>query len=473
MIAIIAFRFCPADFERAIDCVERAGADYSAAVARVGATNKKFQYSAGGLWAVAQGALAGPLECRLRAVGYGLDSLSGSVQSVCAVAAVEVLPARDAVFASVGAACARPEWVSLVGGDGVVSMADVAAGDVGGVSGGAQGVVDACEGLEGAGPVTEPLWALAAGCDAAAEALSALSSSFAAYVEAVGGLEGMGSMFDAEAFVTEEMAAAGDVSSEWSGLDLLKGGLKVSKTFLSNVGGLMRGEPFVPWLGRGASASDLFTSEFWAGWRASARGGYISATQGLGLGHALNRYVWDSLEEYYGLSSSVAPVTFLGTVKSNFLDVHSSNWREIKAGANTLRLGFSNAKTKLASMVSGKGLDASLADDVAEASFSAKAFGKGLKAAGRYLGYAGDVITLGSSVNDAVEKGFSKGDIAQGLGQIVKGITKIGTGKVVGAVVGSFGGPAGVAVGVVVGGIVGSLADQAVDTVFAAVFRVT
>ena len=63
--------------------------------------------------------------------------------------------------------------------------------------------------------------------------------------------------------------------------------------------------------------------------------------------------------------------------------------------------------------------------------------------------------------------GFSQGDWGQGIGQIAKGATKIGTGMAMGAAIGTaFAGPAGTVVGMVVGGVVGAIVDKGIDDEF-------
>ena len=436
------------DYEDAANKVERANKDYAVAVVRVTAVNNKFQYSVGGAWAIAQALVCGNLEEKLRAVGSSLENLSNNMKAITDEIN-KLFSARNDVFQKVNASANNVDTSAFQGGC-VTTMHCYAQNGVHDIEKKAQDIINTCEGLEDSDAITGSLIGLQGGCTIVDNTLTELLNSFDSYVHLVSDLNAKSALFDADNFITEDMLtqARNDTSTNLSFAHHWKGDLKLVKNYMSLIGEWLEHydsskfasgffEDFIPWYGA-------------SGWKT-------------GLKQAAGTWSKKFSERTQGLDPLSAALRNKNIGRDflkgkSFRDQHMANWDDIRSGAE-----------EIVSRIKGK-FNVSKAERVLDKAANLNSWhvvGKGVKAAGRYVGYAGDVVAAIDVAKTSWDVGFSQGDWGQGIGQIAKGATKIGTGMAMGAAIGTaFAGPAGTVVGMVVGGVVGAIVDKGIDDEF-------
>ena len=453
------------DYEDAANKVERASKDYAAAVVRVTAVNNKFQYSAGGAWAVAQALVCGNLEEKLRAVKSGLENLSTNIKDTGSDIN-NLFIARNDVFQKVNASANNVDTSAFQ--DGSVAEKDLSAqSGVQDVRRKAQDIIDACEGLEHSNSITSSLKDLQAKCTSVDNSLIDLLGSFDSYKDLVSDLNDKSALFNPDKFITEDMVtqAHNDTSTNLSFAHHWKGDLKLVKNYTSIIGESLQNcgknkfalgifEDFTPWKTGTSGWKNLVGASIGKYSRKLSEG-----TQGLDPLLAYLRRT-HKIQDFFGEDVFADSKSFLGQHKANLGDV-SDGAKSIGSHIKS-KVNLSNAASKGVAK-------ASTAEDIVQASSKVDwgTVGKGVKAAGRYAGYAGDAFTAYDAIKASWDVGFSQGKVGQGIGQIAKGVAKIGAGKILGAVIGTaFGGPAGAVVGMAIGGVAGALVDKGIDWAF-------
>ena len=449
------------DYEDAANKIERASKDYAAAVARVAATNKKFQYSALGAWAIAQAEYAGGLELELRAVESGLENLSKNMKGVMPDIN-GLFSGRDDVFSVVGASANNVDTAAFQSG-GAAGKDLSAQHGVQDVKSKARAIFDACEGLEDSSEITNNLKDLQEECTVVNNNLIDLLACFNNYSNLVIDLNSESGLFGADKFVNDDMISQAQ-SATYDNIGTyghIKGGIKLYKNILSGFGEIMKGTGFRAW------KTDKMT------FLQEANKKFAESTQGIRPVGEFATYMKSNVGSLISRVRTGEKMTYTSYFKlmgNDFLKQHAKNWDEIKKGAKEFD-SYLTRKADIAAIARENKLNTAATKNMLDSAVNPKqleTMGKGLKAGARYLGYAGDVLTGIDAVKDSWDKGFSKGDWKQGVGQIAKGVAKIGAGKIIGAAIGSFGGPAGVVVGMAVGAAVGSLVDKGIDWAFSA-----
>lgn len=448
------------DYEEALSKVERASKDYADAVARVAATNKNFQTSANGAWAIAQAEFAGSLEQELRAVGSGLEDLTNKMQDI-ASNIDDLFVARDDVFSVVDSSATNGDTSAFQSGLVVIAGVDAQSG-VQGVRGRAQDIIDACDGLDNAGGITDQLGNLQKKCNGLNGKFIDFLSKYHSYADLVSDLNSKSSSFGADKFVSVDMIEQ-SYTATFDNIGVyghIKEGIKITKDFVTYFGESMKGRDFRPWKTDQISVKAELSKKF------------LENTQGIELVSEFDTYMRSNVSSLISRVRTGEKSSYTSLLKlmgKDFLKQHASNINEIKAGAKEFG-SYSMRKAEIEAFASENNVSVANAEKFlgkAANSDQLKLMGKGLKAGSRYLGYAGQALTVFDSVKASYTEGFSQGDYKQGAGQLAKGACKIGTSIAMGAAIGTaFGGPVGTVVGIVVGGVLGAAADEGIDDVF-------
>lgn len=433
------FKVMKSEFEEALNTGAKARESFSMAVVRTAAVNKKFQFSALGGWAIAEAVTAGGLEVDLRTMEAALDAMVKNYDDAGQEISGTLTTSRDAVFTSVGGSAANPDQVALAAGTSAATATQTARDDNTTVRDKADAIKDACGKLDDGGSIVSALDSLTSDCTTCDTTLTDLDTALATFRGDVDSFEGTyAGLLASDKFITPTMeqqarddTAANVGAGNWA--QISKNVLKVGKNYLSLAGEIFKGDKLFDWAVKNGGK----------GWRET-------------FAKKLSEGTW-------------------GISKLNIKDQLKANWNDFK-GMKGLA---GRAVTDLKAI---KALKKTAAPDnihakCAEAIRKSKAvphtkFGSGLKAAGRFLGYACDVIDVADTLGDAVtafndtQGGFGA-KVGAAAGQVAKGIAKIGAGKAIGAAVGAcFGGPVGAVVGMAAGAVLGTVADAAIDGLF-------
>lgn len=442
------FKVKKSSFQSAIQQGATAQASVCMARTRTAAVNKKFQLSALGAWAVAEASTAGNLECELRTFEDGLKGYVTTLEAAGSEISGSLTSARDAVFSAVGASAADADAISRKSGTSAASSCDTAYNDMESLRATASSISSDCSGLENSGGITSALSELEARALEKKKTVNDLGIKIDDFDDAVSKFEATyASKLDADKFVTEKMrsaalsATAANIGGDsWTRIG--KNATKLSKNYLSLIGECLKGETTFAWAkGKG-------------GWRAS-----------------FARQFRKKLSE--GTAGLVRNVDEFGHTRPLFTGkgkhaVRSQN----RVTIDEIRNGFFKKADDAAEAAGKRGgaLMASKGLDAAKG-YSKVKIGKGLKAVGRGIGYIGDVIDIidtGIKAGTAYNKsGGGWQGVAAATGQVVKGVTKIGVGKLVGAAIGAaFGGPVGAVAGMAIGTVLTSWTDELIDQGF-------
>lgn len=495
------------NYETALNKVVQASKDFEAAVTRTGATNKNFMAANNGAWAKACDGLTMLVESQMRVINSALSELVTKMTKTGNQITGTLMPSRDCVFSAVSASCTYPTWVVLQ--ENTVPNTDMQCQfKVQEVGSAAQKVITACDGLEDAGGIIDPLNQLKNDCRLNNSKFLNLLQAFNDYTSDVSDFNATASEYAADKFITDKMCAEADKAT-WknSGLPQLKDQLKSVKTWVSNIGEALKvyDHPI------GTTQPGWDPKDPGKSWRKifSSNGAKSAAKQA--LKDVTDEFKKKLSESTFGLTNhkglfSRAYETIKGSLKDGDFKGHAAaNFKtylkdfkdgilsDAKDAASGKSVGqhFKNLDDIKGAFGKngeiGKFLKNNL-DDVKDLAGSVKhgiynqnaahavgnglkkvdwgKVGKGLKAGSRYLGYVGDAITIGESAFKAASA-VSRGDWKQAGGQILKGVTKIGVGKLLGAGLGIVGGPAGIVIGLTIGSWIQSKVDGAIDAEFA------
>lgn len=500
--------------------VEKSANTMKDAESKTTSTNGQFTTKAG-RWAIAEQAVGQSHEADVRAITLGMENLKFQTLVIYNKLDGEMRSSRDAVFSAVGASSAKPDWVCFDTNDYTNANLD-AQTKTDDVFQKAHDVINACAALENSGGITAALYALGNDCNTCKDKIIDQHGKFLTYVGKVGDFNNQGSNFDPAKFVTEDMVISAASEAYKNDYDGAKKAIKTIKSYFSNIGeaekifasqlkaydpnasfaknlwsmtidGVVPGKP-AKHGGKWSKIPERYYAEFHKKLGESTMGlsnadDFVETVNGEKVvttnGNAFQR-IYSSLKDN-GVKQSLKD--FPGGAKQYAKDMGKRIGRQLSSNngdiAKALDTFFGSGRGDTwNAMKSGAGDLADGAEMLSKTSFAKTGWkyaanktveglkkvpwekaGKGLKAAGRYLGYAGDAITIGEAAFKST-KAFQSGDWKQGLGQIAKGAVKIGVGKAVGAAIGSIGGPLGFVGGMVVGGLIDSAVSGLIDEGF-------
>ena len=444
------FKISKQEFADAVTKSVQVSKNIEAAYTRAAAVNKKFTFSMGGAWMLAELNMAGSLETALRSMGAALDNMSQTYQSAADGLTGTLIPNRDQVFSSVGCGAQHTDIVSRYEGNEVQSGVDTAKSAVDDMKNNADSIITDCDQIEeDTSGITSALNDLKTEGDNEKNKLDAFQQAFTHFDSSVTAWDSQyAGKLDPSKFLTEEMitnaqnATADNFRSKNlpAGLSDFKNYSKVAKNYLSFFGEVAKhpaGNPLsmVAWMKKNGGK------------------GFVETFKG-----KLSEGTW-------GLSQR----NVKAQITKNWADAgalkKASTWKDAAYEAAFKHDLKVNAKPGNCNKALYAALDA--ADDAPRLKL-----GSGLKAVGRNLGYVGDVIDIMDTTGKAVDAWkntsgpwYNKAGAA--ATQVLKGAVKIGLGKVVGAAIGTaFGGPAGAVVGMAVGSALSAGIDWGVDKLF-------
>ncbi len=448
------FKVVKSEFNDALNTAAKAKESFSMAVVRTAAVNKKFQFSALGLWAATEAATAGALETDLRTMEAALDTLVTNLDDAGTEIEGTLTSSRDDIFSAVCASAAVPGTLRFTDGESAKTATTTAKTSNESVKTTADSIKDDCGKLENSGAIVAALDALSSECTTVDSKLSDLETALTTHRSNVDTFDGeYAGKLDAAKFITDAMVTKAQEATranigEGNFAQTSKNILKVGKNYLTLAGEIFKGEKLFDWAKKGGK-----------GWRETFLKKLSEGTWGISsLGKRIKQFKngeIDSIEMVFG------------QIHSNITDIKNMKGFG-KRAVNDLKVIKSLKKTAAPNNIHMQ------CSEIIRTSKEVPhtKFGSGLKSIGRTVGYVGDVIDVIDTVGNA-GKAFSEtqgnfwNKAGAAAGQVVKGAAKIGVGKVIGAAVGAcFGGPVGAVVGMAVGTALGTVADAAIDGFF-------
>lgn len=449
------FYFNRQTYQDATQQITNASKDFESAKERVAAVNKDFLGKVGGTWATAEDAITGEYEATMRVSALAVANLAKNMKQAGDAALQILFTSRDGVFQAVGAHCSHPDVASLKDGDvsGAGTQAQFGSCEV---AGEAIKAGNECHDFRRCGNVASILNQLKQSCRTCQHTIMDVQDTFSSYKSDVGSWDSTySSTFSPANFTTGQMYVDA-IKATASNIGVSpKYGVKAAKSFMSDVGTILKGEHNFPW-----NDSDWKGAKDWAkggkgkfdwkGYKANFTKKLSEGTHGIlnFQEEVKGKSLFAKIKQQQGKNIDDFRVKKnLGKIDDSIervKDFASKSWYEKNTGGKVAAAHIEKLQTtkKLA------------------------AVGKGFKAAGRFLGIAGDAFTI-AEIADNAAKAASFGDYGSMGGQIAKGVLKMGTAKVIGAAVGAaFGGPLGMIAGVAIAGAVQMGTDWLWDKAF-------